>query len=181
MTANAELRLQNIVAQSARELTDADGRFHKRRLIDAVREQLTREDLDPFVKAAALDKLAQSLVTGFGEHRNPRRRRAGTLFHPRDIVKLGTGVWVWMDRATDSDLLEWSRLSRKNRVRVDLADAEVQDYVDQRIDAFRTHTDVLYLGDLERGVFGWTEEHTAPPESGSPKAAASDSPDRSLF
>jgi hypothetical protein len=92
--ANADLRLQNIVAQSARELTEADGRFHKRRLIDA--------------------------------------------------------------------------------------DAQVQDYVDQRIDAFRTHTDVLYLGDLERGVFGWTEDPTAPPESGSPKAA-SEYPDRSLF
>ncbi|MFK0121188.1 hypothetical protein [Streptomyces sp. NPDC090994] len=156
---STDLRLQTIVERSARALTDQDGRFHKRQLTDAVREQLAREDLDPHLKSAALDKLAQSLVTGFGEHRNPRRRRSGTLFDPGDIVKLGTGVWVWMDRATDSDLLEWSRLSRKNRVRVDLADAEVQDYVDQRIDAFRLHTDVIHLGELERVAFGWAADH----------------------
>jgi hypothetical protein len=150
VTTTADIRLRHIVEQRAAALTDADGRFHKRHLTDAVREQLAREDLDPHIKAAALDKLAQSLVTGFGEHRNPRRRRTGTLFHPQDLVKLGTGTWVWMDRATDSDLLEWSRLSRRNRARID---------VDQRIDAFRAHADVIYLGDLERVVFGWAETH----------------------
>ncbi|WP_406220717.1 hypothetical protein [Streptomyces decoyicus] len=160
MTTTADIRLRHIVEQTAVALTDIDGRFHKHDLTDAVRDRLSRDDLDPHIKAAALDKLAQSLVTGFGEHRNPRRRRAGTLFHPRDIVKLGTGIWVWMDRATDSDLLEWSRLSRRNRARVDLADAEVQDYVDQRIDAFRAHADVVYLGDLERAVFGWADGDT---------------------
>ncbi|MFD9715806.1 hypothetical protein [Streptomyces sp. NPDC059076] len=160
MTSTATLRLQRIVEQTALQLTDADGRFHKAALTDAVREQLTRGDLDPHIQAAALDRLAQSLVTGFGEQRNPRRRRTGTLFHPRDLVKPGTGVWVWMDRATDSDLLEWSRLSRRNRSRVDLADSEVQEYVDQRIDAFRAHTDVTHLGDLERLAFGWTADPT---------------------
>jgi hypothetical protein len=49
-------------------------------------------------------------------------------------------------------------LSRRNRARVDEADSEVQDYTDQRIDAFRAHSDVVYLDDLERGVFGWTED-----------------------
>jgi len=158
VTTPASTRLQSIVEETAVALTDTDGRFHKSHLIDAVRDRLTRDDLDPHVKTAALDKLAQSLVTGFGEHRNPRRRRTGALFHPRDIVKLGNGIWVWMDRATDSDILEWSRQSRRNRARVDLADSEVQDYVDQRIDAFRAHADVIYLGDLERVVFGWTED-----------------------
>ena len=161
MTSTANLRLQHIVEQTALALTDPDGRFHKARLTDAVREQLIREDLDPHIRDTALDRLAQSLVTGFGEQRNPRRRRTGALFHPRDLVKLGNGVWVWMDRATDSDLLDWSRLSRRNRARVDLADTEVQDYVDQRIDAFRTHTSITHLGDLERLAFGWTEDHAA--------------------
>ncbi|MFB6601334.1 hypothetical protein ACFCXR_15625 [Streptomyces noursei] len=168
MTAPADIRLRSIVEQSAVNLTDDAGRFHKRHLTEAVRDQLAREDLDPHIKAAALDKLAQSLVTGFGEHRNPRRRRTGTLFHPQDVVKLGTGIWVWMDRATDSDLLEWSRLSRRNRARVDLADSEVQDYVDQRIDAFRAHADVVYLGDLERVVFGWDRNDAEPPEPAGP-------------
>ncbi|MGW2046214.1 hypothetical protein ACWCPF_13670 [Streptomyces sp. NPDC001858] len=76
MTTTADVRLRYIVEKSAVAVTDADGRFHKRRLTDAVREQLSHDDLDPHVRAAALDKLAQSLVTGFGEHRNPRRRRS---------------------------------------------------------------------------------------------------------
>ena len=158
MTATAEIRLQHLVEQSAVALTDATGRFHKRRLTDAVREQLVREDLDPHIRAAALDRLAQSLVTGFGEQRNPRRRRTGRLFHPQDVIKLGNGIWVWMDRATDSDVLEWRRLSRKNRARVDLADNEIQDYTDDVRDAFRTHTDLVHLGDLERAFFGWSED-----------------------
>ncbi|OIJ91632.1 hypothetical protein [Streptomyces colonosanans] len=168
MTSTADLRLQHIVEQSAVALTDATGRFHKRHLTDAVREQLAREDLDPHIKAAALDKLAQSLVTGFGEQRNPRRRRTNRLFHPQDVIKLGNGIWVWMARATDSDIVEWRRLSRRNRARVDLADNEVQDYTDEVLDAFRAHTDIVYLEDLERVVFGWTEDHTdqaALPES----------------
>ncbi|TXL84194.1 hypothetical protein [Streptomyces sp. IB2014 016-6] len=157
MTAPALIRLRGIVEQSAVALTDADGRFHKNQLTDAVREQLARDDLDPGIRAAALDTLAQSLVTGFGEHRNPRRRRNGSLFHPQDILKLGNGIWVWMDRATDSDVLQWSRLSRRNRARVDQADSEIQEYADQRADAFRAYPDIVYLGELERVAFDWTE------------------------
>ncbi|MDX2825945.1 hypothetical protein PV416_33965 [Streptomyces ipomoeae] len=161
MTTTAEMRLRHIVEQTALKLTDADGRFHKRQLTDAVREQIAREDLDPHVKAAALDKLAQSLVTGFGEQRNPRRHsRTGRFFHPEYVLKLGNGVWVWMNRATDSDVVQWRRLSRNNRTRVDQADNEIQDYADEVLDAFRAHRDVVYLGDLERMVFGWTEDHT---------------------
>ncbi|MCL2729705.1 MAG: hypothetical protein FWE15_06730 [Actinomycetia bacterium] len=158
MTTTAEVRLRQIVEQTALALTDSDGRFHKGHLTEAVRAQLARADLDPHVQAAALDRLADGLVTGFGEHRNPRRRRTGTLFHPRDIVKLGNGTWVWMDRATDSDLLAWSRLSRRNRSRVDQADNEVQDYIDQRIEAFRSHPGLVLLGDLERIVFGYVND-----------------------
>ncbi|MET9556832.1 hypothetical protein [Streptomyces sp. NPDC006645] len=61
MTAPALIRLRGIVEQSAVALTDA------------VREQLARDDLDPGIRAPALDTPAQSLVTGFGEHRYPRR------------------------------------------------------------------------------------------------------------
>jgi hypothetical protein len=158
VTSAADLRLQQIVEQSAVALTDATGRFHKRHLTDAVRDQLALEDLDPHIKATALDKLAQSLVTGFGEQRNPRRRRTNRLFHPQYVIKLGNGIWVWMARATDSDIVEWRRLSRKNRARVELADNEVQDYADEVLAAFRAHTDIVYLEDLERAVFGWTED-----------------------
>lgn len=152
------MRLRQIVERAALALTDTEGRFHKRHLTDAVREQLARGDLDLHIQTAALDKLADALVTGFGEHRNPRRRRTGALFHPQDIVKLGNGTWVWMDRATDSDLLTWSRQSRRNRSRTDQADNEVQDYIDQRIDAFRHHPGLVLLGDLERIVFGYVND-----------------------
>lgn len=63
-----------------------------------------------------------------------------------------------MNRATDSDVVQWRRLSRNNRTRVDQADNEIQDYADEVLDAFRAHRDVVYLGDLERVVFGWTED-----------------------
>ncbi|MFF2189687.1 hypothetical protein [Streptomyces sp. NPDC058155] len=62
-----------------------------------------------------------------------------------------------MDRATDSDVLQWSRLSRRNRARVDEADSEIQDYADLRADAFRAYPDIVYLGELERVAFDWTE------------------------
>ncbi|MEU5162310.1 hypothetical protein AB0G74_22265 [Streptomyces sp. NPDC020875] len=168
MKPTTNTRLQQIVEQCAIALTDADGRVSKRELTVAVREQLTSDDLDHHTKTAALGQLASSLVTGFGEQRNPRRRRADTLFHPRDLIKPGNGVWVWMDQATDSDLLAWSRLSRRNRARVDRADDEVQDYVDQRTDAFRTHTGIVRLIDLERAAFGWNDTDDEPEEPDQP-------------
>ncbi|MFF0448032.1 hypothetical protein ACFYT4_16755 [Streptomyces sp. NPDC004609] len=35
-------------------------------------------------------------------------------------------------------------------------------YVDERIDAFRTHTGTAHLGDLERPAFGGKAEKTEP-------------------
>ncbi|MGW6393117.1 hypothetical protein ACWFR1_21995 [Streptomyces sp. NPDC055103] len=158
MTSNAELRLRHMVEQTARTVTDAKGRLHKRAFVDAVRSKLRDDDLDADAQAVALDKLAEKLVTEFGDKHNPRRRRPGSLFHPDDILKLGNGTWVRMARAIDSDVVAWRRLSRKNRTHVDEADNKIQDYADERLDAFRTTTGIVDLIDLERFVFGWTEE-----------------------
>jgi hypothetical protein len=91
-------------------------------------------------------------------------RRTSSLFHPQRTLQLGNGMSVQMDRATDSDLLAWSRLSRRNRSRTDLADNEVQDYIDKRIDAFRRHPGLKFLGDLERIDFGYTSDVNQPAE-----------------
>ncbi|WP_374777027.1 hypothetical protein OG756_33965 [Streptomyces sp. NBC_01310] len=162
MTTNDDLRLQQLVEQAADALADPAGRFSRRDLVMKVRGELADDDLDPHVQSAALDTLAESLVTGFGERRSPRRRRSGGLFHPDDVIKLGNGIWARMGLIADSDLVEWIRLSRRNRIRVDQADNEKQDYGDERLDAFRTNRDVVRLIDLERTVFGWTEDQAEP-------------------
>ncbi|WP_414169092.1 hypothetical protein ACMATS_24715 [Streptoverticillium reticulum] len=159
MTTPVDIRLRHIVEQSAVALTDTDGRFRKNDLIEAVHERLARGELDPHLMAAALKKLAQSSVTGWAEERNPRQwQHTGRFFHPRSVMKLGNGIWVWMGRSTDSDMVQWSRLSRKNRARVDRADDKIQDYSDEVLDAFRAHKHITCLEDLERAVFGWSED-----------------------
>ncbi|WP_338676803.1 hypothetical protein V1460_30415 [Streptomyces sp. SCSIO 30461] len=163
MTDHAELRLRCLVEETAREITDTDGRFRKRDLVTAVRAKLDHTHLGPQTQALALDRLAESEVTGFGDQRNPRRRGPGTLFHPDDILKLGNGIWVWMKDTTDADLVAWQRLSRRNRAYVDAADNEVQDYTDERLDAFRTTDGIVRLIDLEHHYFGWTQDNADRP------------------
>ena len=68
MTTPADIRLRHVVEQCAVALTDADGRFRKNDLIEAVLEHLGREDLAPDLMVAALSKLAQSAVTGWGRN-----------------------------------------------------------------------------------------------------------------
>lgn len=106
----------------------------------------------------------QGLVRGFGERRSPKLRQTSSMFHPRRILKLGNGIWVWMDRATVTDLLEWGRQSTKNVTRVKTADADRQSYVNERVDAFRDHAGLTLLGELERIVFGYADNPGTPPD-----------------
>ncbi|WP_238863396.1 hypothetical protein [Kitasatospora sp. A2-31] len=85
------------------------------------------------------------------------------MFHPEGVLKLGSGVWVWMDLATPTDLLEWGRLSTRNLARVARAEADRQDYVAERLDAFRQHGGLL-LGQLERIVFGYVHDPDLHPD-----------------
>ncbi|MEE4544013.1 hypothetical protein V2S66_18805 [Streptomyces sp. V4-01] len=89
-------------------------------------------------------------------------QRTPSLFHPRRTLQFGGGMSVRMDRATDTDLLAWSLLSRRYSSRTGLADNDVLDYIDQRIDAFRDHPGIVLLGDLERTVFGYADDPDQP-------------------
>ncbi|MEU9074578.1 hypothetical protein AB0D22_07830 [Kitasatospora sp. NPDC048538] len=163
MSAIAEVRLWEIVEEAARTVTDETGRFRKGDLESEVRKRLSGADLEAHVQAAALDKLAHGLVRGFGERRSPNPRRRSGMFHPRGILKLGSGIWVWMELATPTDLLEWGRLSTRNLARVARAEADRQDYVAERLDAFRLHNGLL-LGQLEQIVFGYIHDPQSSPD-----------------
>ncbi|MCX4758800.1 hypothetical protein [Kitasatospora purpeofusca] len=163
MSTDAEFRLWEVVDDAARAVTDESGRFRKGELEAAVRQRLAASDLEAHVQAAALDKLVHGLVRGWGERRSPNPRRKSGMFHPEGVLKLGSGVWVWMDLATPTDLLEWGRLSTRNLARVARAEADRQDYVAERLDAFRQHGDLL-LGQLERIVFGYVHDPDLHPD-----------------
>jgi hypothetical protein len=92
-------------------------------------------------------------------------RRIPSLFHPRRTLQLGGGMSVRMDRATASDLLAWSLLSRRNSSRTGLADNDVLDYIDQPTDAFRGHPGIVLLGELERIVFGYADDPDQPADA----------------
>ncbi|GAA2092120.1 hypothetical protein GCM10009759_17490 [Kitasatospora saccharophila] len=156
MSVTADLRLWQIVEDAAAHVTDEAGRFRRSDLEAELRERLADEDLDVHVRSAAVGKLAGSLVRGFGERRSPKPRRRASMFHPQGILKLGGGVWVWMEHATPTDLLEWGRLSTRNLAKVAVAEADRQDYVAERLDAFRLHSGLTHLGELERAVYGYT-------------------------
>ncbi|MFJ1707575.1 hypothetical protein [Kitasatospora sp. NPDC088346] len=164
MSVTAELRLWEIVDEAAHAVTDQSGRFRKGDLEAEVRQRLAATDLEAHVQAAALDKLVHGLVRGWGERRSPNPRRKSGMFHPEGVLKLGSGIWVWMDLATPTDLLEWGRLSTRNLARVARAEADRQDYVAERLDAFRQHGDLL-LGQLERIVFGYVHDPDSSPDA----------------
>ncbi|MGW2546811.1 hypothetical protein ACWC5I_39575 [Kitasatospora sp. NPDC001574] len=161
----ADLRLLEIVEEAAATVTDDIGRLRKVAFEDEVYDQLMAEDLDARVRSAAVRKTAKALVRGFGDSRSPKPRKNAGMFHPRLVLKLGGGVWVWMDRATPTDLLEWGRLSTRNLARVAIAEADRQDYVAERLDMFRIHTGFAHLGELERAVYGYIDSD-APFEDG---------------
>ncbi|MFD7730466.1 hypothetical protein ACFV6F_08785 [Kitasatospora phosalacinea] len=162
MSVTADLRLWQIVDDAAAHVTDEAGRFRRSDLEAELRERLADEDLDLHVRSAAVGKLAGSLVRGFGERRSPKPRRRASMFHPQGILKLGSGVWVWMEHATPTDLLEWGRLSTRNLAKVAVAEADRQDYVAERLDAFRLHSSLTHLGELERAVYGYTSPDPDP-------------------
>ncbi|MFJ4676863.1 hypothetical protein [Kitasatospora sp. NPDC088783] len=155
MSETADLRLWQIVEDAAAHVTDEAGRFRRSDLEEELCDRLASEDLDVHVRSAAVGKLAGSLVRGFGERRSPKPRRA-SMFHPQGILKLGGGVWVWMERATPTDLLEWGRLSTRNLAKVAVAEADRQEYVAERLNGFRLHSGLTHLGELERAVYGYT-------------------------
>lgn len=158
----ADARLWELVTQAARDVTDEiTGRFDNKSLIDELRERLADEDLMDHVRDVSIDRLAKSLATGFVRKRNPKPGKPSGMFHPEAILPLGDGKRIWMEYATEGDLIEWARQSTKNLARVASAEGSRQAYVSERLDAFRAHRGWL-LGRIEREVFGYVAVEDPP-------------------
>lgn len=158
----AEARMWQIVEDAAKEVTDeSNGQFENKALVDELKTRLADEEMPQHVRAQTTEMLAKKLAEGFVRRRNPKPGKVAAMFSPGAILPLGDGKRVWMDYATDSDLIEWARQSTKNLARVAAAESARQDYVAQRLDAMRDHPG-WYLGRVEREVFGYIPEEEPP-------------------
>lgn len=158
----ADARLWELVEEAAKAVTDElTGRFDNKTLIDELRERLADEDLMEHVRSVGMDRLARSLADGFVKRRNPKPGKPSGMFHPGAILPLGFGKRIWMEYATDRDLIEWARQSTKNLARVAAAEGSRQEYVADRLEAFQAHRDWL-LGRIEREVFGYVAVEDPP-------------------
>lgn len=159
----AEARLWEIVEEAAQSVTDeATGQFENKKLIAEIKAKVTSRDLPEHVRSETTDMLAKKLAEGFVRRRNPKPGKAATMFHPGAVLPLGDGKRVWMEYATDADLIEWARQSTKNLARVAAAEGSRQSYVAERLDAMRERPGWL-LGQLEREVFGYEPDVEEPP------------------
>lgn len=158
----ADARLWELVTQAARHVTDeVTGRFDNKALVDELRGRLTDKDLMAHVREVSIDRLAKSLADGFVKKRNPKPGNPAGLFHPEAILPLGKGKRIWMEYATDKDLIEWARQSTRNLAQVASAEGARQKYVSERLDAFRMHRE-WKLGRIEREVFGYVDVEEPP-------------------
>ncbi len=147
--------LRKIVLAAAEEVTSDIGRIDTADLRSAVCDRL-RHDED--LREAANYKAAQAMIRDFGERRSPRRhRKTGGLYHPRSMLKLGKGIWVWMKDATPTDTAQWALVSSRNSVRIISAEADKQQYALDRTDAFRENPSCIRLSHLEETVFHYQQ------------------------
>lgn len=154
----ADARLRELVVQAARAVTDqVTGRFDNKNLVDEIRARLADESVMGHVRDAGADLLAKSLATGFAKKRNPKPGKPSGMFHPEAILSLGDGKRIWMEYATDRDLIEWARQSTRNLARVANAEGDRQTYVADRLGVMRDHPGWL-LGRVERELFDYAEE-----------------------
>ncbi|MPZ66194.1 MAG: hypothetical protein GEU83_11995 [Pseudonocardiaceae bacterium] len=161
----AEARIWEMVEHAAKAVTDNTGQFEKKGHIDEIKARLTGDELPPHVYHATLDLQAKNLAERFVSRRNPRPGKKNGMFHPSAILPLGDGKRVWMEYATDTDLIEWARLATKNLARVAAAEGARQSYVADRLEAMRDRPGWT-LGRIERDVYGYIEAE--PPDDASP-------------
>lgn len=158
----ADARMWQLVEDAAVAVTDdLTGRFENKRLVEEIRDRLADEDLMAHVREVSMERLAKSLAEGFVSRRNPKPGKPAGMFNPRAVLPLGDGIRVWMERATDGDLIKWALQSTKNLARVANAEGSRQEYVAERLDAFRDHSGWL-LGRIEREVFGFAGDAESP-------------------
>lgn len=148
-------RLWEVIEEAALAVTDSStGRFHNKEFVEEIRIRLERGDVAPQLRQVITGRLAEELARGFVKARNPRHRRQGTLFDPGAILPLGDGKRVWMKDATETDLIDWARLSSRNLARVAEAEGAKQTYAAERLEVWRGHRG-WRLERLEREVFGY--------------------------
>ncbi|MDT0382319.1 hypothetical protein RM572_26525 [Streptomyces sp. DSM 42041] len=147
--------LRKIALEAAQQVTTDTGRIHQDELLEALCERLApREELLGLV----IKKAGQAMMRDLGERHSPRRHRTTEgLYHPKSIMKLGNGIWVWMEDSTATDMTEWGRISSRNFVRTATAEAHKQEYVRSRSDAYRANPHCVQLSSLEESVFGYRQ------------------------
>lgn len=155
MTPISNNALRKLVLEVARRITTDTGRIHIDELQrELVKELAGNEDLLPM----ALAKGCQGLIRDMGDRHSPRRRRTSDgLYHPDSVLKLGNGIWVWMKDATPTDMTQWGRVCSRNALRTLTAEAETQQYIADRTDAFRAHPGHERLASLEEAVFHYQQ------------------------
>ncbi|EGX58828.1 hypothetical protein SZN_15818 [Streptomyces zinciresistens K42] len=148
--------LRKIALEAAQQVTTDTGRIYQDELLEALCERLApRKELLGLV----IKKAGQAMMRDLGERHSPRRHRTTDgLYHPKSIMKLGNGIWVWMKDSTATDMTEWGRISSRNFVRTATAEAHKQDYVGSRSDAYRENPHCERLSMLEESVFGYQQE-----------------------
>lgn len=154
-----EGRVWELVARVARNITDGEGRFEHKALVEELEAHLDEEHLPAQVRTTTFRMLATSLAAGFVRRRNPKPKAQQSLYHDDAILPLGDGKRVWMRNATDDDLLAWARLSTENLARVALAEGSRQRYAADRIRAIREHPG-MSLSEIEREYFDYVPDES---------------------
>jgi len=157
----AKRRIYELVEAAAQAVTDDDGVFYQKALADEVKARLTDKELPPQLREHTADVLASLLATQFVRNRTPKKHDDGKLFDPGAILPLGgedsAVKRVWMDKATDEDLMAWGAQDAANLSKVAAASADKQAYIAERVRGMRDHQ-IKTLGRLERDVYGWVED-----------------------
>jgi hypothetical protein len=159
----ARVRLHEIVEQAARNVTDADGRFHKKDHIDQVKGMLATVQLSPVTQEELKYREARKLCEDFVRTRTPRARGSRnsaipTLYSDGSLLVLTNGDRVWMQDANRDDLIQWNR-SASERVQNAMArQDDRRQYVEQRLQFWKGRDDIKHLGELERHFFNYTPD-----------------------
>lgn len=161
----ASNRIALMVEQEARLATGDDGHWEQKSLVDRVRKRLKDDvNLAPGIKDQVEYDSAAYYARAFVSRRKPHPDKdTGGLFRPEYVLPLGEGNRVWMDQATNSDLMSWAALETANTAKVLNASATRQAYVAKCLAAFGKHPKWT-LGRVERESFGWVETAEPPDE-----------------
>ncbi|MFF2955684.1 hypothetical protein ACFVVU_30600 [Kitasatospora sp. NPDC057965] len=150
-------RLWELSEQAADNVTQLTGHMQ---VSDAESELSRLVDLDPCreeLHEALRSAGCKGEIRKLGERHRPKWNQDGSFaFNPRDIWKLGGGLWVRAELATRVDGIATARQSTRNRGQVDSADDRLQQYMAERQEAFRLNPEIVTFGDLERIHFGYT-------------------------